>query len=315
MARLKLNKAEQRKLVIFFTSLAMATILWLAYALSNRYIYPVKLIIEWTGTAHARKFIPLQSTTLDAKMEGTGWQLLFSKVANENQRVKISLQSIHPSGYLELKPLISRLSKQLSANQKIIAIHPDTLFFNESALVTKRVPVKLLYQLGFEPYHGLSGHIKLNPAYVSVSGSAKAISELHVVETQILKKSDLNTDFTQSVLIKDYSAQKIQIYPEQIQVSAPVNIFSEKVLELPIQIRNNHEKLKLKLLPEKVKVTILVALNNYKYTKAEDFNAYVDIANEQLKNLNQLPIKFSRLPNFIKLIKTEPQTVDFIIYP
>ena len=76
---------------------------------------------------------------------------------------------------------------------------------------------------------------------------------------------------------------------------------------------NNKEYRTVKLLPEKVKITFMTALSNYSQVDRSSFDLSVDLDNWKLKGYSQLPIRINRFPAFSKLVKIEPQTIDFII--
>ncbi len=75
----KFNKGERRRITIFLSSLAAAVFLWLFYALSNKYTYPLTFAIQWTDIPQKQEYSALQADSVYAKIEGSGWQLIFSK--------------------------------------------------------------------------------------------------------------------------------------------------------------------------------------------------------------------------------------------
>lgn len=311
----KFSKGERRRITIFLSSLAAAVFLWLFYSLSNRYTYPLRFAIVWTDAPQNQQFSALQPDSVFTKVEGSGWQLIFDKIKTNTQKLNISQKNLQQNSFIELKSLLPQLNRQLASNQKIINIMPDTLFFEQADLVTKRVPVKLFHQIQFETAYGLAGPIVLSPAFVTLSGKAADLNQIQFIETEILRNNEVNTHFKQWLNLKNSLGKQIQVYPEQILVKVPVSSYTEKVMNLDIQIRNNSKQQKLKIFPGQVKITFSTALSNYPLVKPEDFEAFVDLELWQTKKISQLPIKFGRLPSFIKIIKIEPQNIDFIIYP
>lgn len=311
----KFNKGERRRIAIFLSSLAMASLLWLFYALSNRYVFPIKLLVVWTDAPTDLKLNTLFPDTLSAKVAGSGWQLIFSRTNPEIPQVKISLKLLNKNTSVDMKTRFSEIEKQLAADQKILDIQPASLSLIKTNIISKKVPVKLRYKFKFEPFYGISESIKLNPAFVIISGDEKNIRNVTSVETEILEKSAVNASFKQTLKLKAFADAKIQVYPNELNAEIPVSLYTEKALYLPIRVKNNEKKLNIQILPSKVKVTFSTALSNYAKMNPDSFEAYVDLNNWETKKLSQLPIKFGALPKFISLIKIEPQTVDFIIYP
>jgi YbbR domain-containing protein len=92
-----------------------------------------------------------------------------------------------------------------------------------------------------------------------------------------------------------------------------VDEYTEKVMDVPIVLLNNNEFRNVKLLPDKVKITFLTTLSNYSNIERGDFEVSADLNNWKSKGYVQLPLVVSKFPEFCKLVKIEPQNIDFII--
>ena len=62
----------------------------------------------------------------------------------------------------------------------------------------------------------------------------------------------------------------MSIYPKSVQVTVPVDEFTEKTLLIPVKLINNHNYDDVKIFPLKVKITVMVSLTRYAETD-EDF--------------------------------------------
>jgi hypothetical protein len=58
---------------------------------------------------------------------------------------------------------------------------------------------------------------------------------------------------------------------------------------------------------------LLIPLSKYQETDRSDFELFVDLNNWKENGYTQLPVRIMRIPEFSRLIKIEPQTLDFII--
>lgn len=314
MPLFKFSKTQKRKIAVFLSSLGLASLLWIFYALSSTYVYPGKLQIRWTEVPASIRIKNGQTDSLNTNINGSGWQLLWNKIKPQQQNVSLSLKNWKEYNYIPLKSQIGIINEQMPAGQKVVGLDRDTLFFKPSNSISKEVPVRFVYQLGFEPFYGLSEPIQITPASVSITGTIDELENIKYLTTEKLEKTGINTSFSQLVALKPFS-QSVQIEPQWVMVNVPVSGYTEKVIMLDVQVKNKPQDTRLKLLPAKVKLTINTSLSNYAKLSAADFEAYVDFNLWQTKNMQQLPIKFARIPNFIRILKTEPQTLDFIIEP
>jgi hypothetical protein len=286
---------------------------WLFFSLSNRYVYQVQTLVRFVNLPENRAFNPLQSDTLRLQVEGTGWQLLFSKLRINPQSVDIELKDLKKQNFIELSGQIQKINTQIGSTQKVVNVNPDTLYFDFSSSTVKKIPVVFKQKIQFKSQFGISDSVQLNPAFITITGPLKELSEVKYWETEPLYLNDLSQSLDMKISLKRPLKANITIYPNYVHVRLNIDEFTEKVLEIPVSIINNKEFRNVKLLPDKVKVTILSPLSNYPKTERKDFDLYVDLNNWKDDGYSQLPVRISRLPEFSKLVKIEPQTLDFII--
>ncbi|MBM3402208.1 MAG: YbbR-like domain-containing protein [Bacteroidetes bacterium] len=313
MPLIKFTKIERRRISLFFLCLLIAVGAWLFFALSNRYTYEVQTLARFVEIPAGRAFHSVQSDTIKLQVEGTGWQLLFSRLRINPQFVKVELKELQNQPFVELARQIQKINNQLISNQKVIDLQPDTLFFDFSSSSFKKIPVILKHDIQFEKQFGISDSIKISPQYVTVSGPVKELSQINYWETELLSLKKVSGSVNLMVNLKRPERASITLQTISVNLSIPVDEFTEKIIEMPVKLVNNHEFRNVKLLPDKVKITFLTALSNYHLTEKKDFEFNVDLDNWKKGRYTQLPVRVIRIPNFSKLVKIEPQTVDFLI--
>jgi len=310
MPFLTLNRLERKRLSVFLTSFLMAIFAWLFFALSNRYPYKLDVKVNYIDPPVHKAYHPLHDDTVTLSIEGSGWQLLFSRLRS-HEVLNVSLKELEYKSYIALSNQINELNHQIESGQKIIRLYPDTLFFDFSSRITKKVPVKLRYQLSFKKSFAISGPVKIYPDSVMITGAAEYIRKIKFWPTETLIYSDVNSSITTKVPLKA-PGNTLDIMTKQVKVDFPVDEFTEKVVEVPVTLINNKSK-EVMFLPEKVRVTVLTALSSYSTIEKDSFKANVDFNGWLKYKYAQLPVSFTKLPAYTKLIKVEPQVVDFVI--
>ncbi|MBC7694825.1 MAG: YbbR-like domain-containing protein [Burkholderiales bacterium] len=313
MPFLKLTKFEQHRLSLFFICLALSILGWLFFALSNPYRYAVNTVVRFYNAPANKAFHPLQSEYVKLVVEGTGWQLLFSKLRFTPQNIKVDLQELNKRNFISFKDQLDLVNKEFDSKQRIVSVLPDTLYFDFSSRKIKRVPVKLVYKISFKNQYGIYDQIKLVPEYVTLSGPEEDLKSITSWETDTVISNNVFETFSTTISLKAPMKPNVDIYPTLIQVKIPVDAFTEKEVEVPLQVKNNHRFDDVKLFPENVKVKLMVSLKNYPLIDKKAFDASVDLDNWKKNGYKQLPILLKNYPEFCKPIKIEPQFVDFII--
>ena len=146
-----------------------------------------------------------------------------------------------------------------------------------------------------------------------VSGPANVIDKITQWSTDLLKLSDIKTNVRTKITIAKVTDANVSIYPKVIQVAVPVEEFTEKTLEIPVQLSNNVHYYDVKTFPQKVKVTFMAPLSRYSEIDADYFDAVADLNLWTDHSYNSLPVKINRMPAYCKIVKVEPQNIDFIV--
>lgn len=313
MPLIKLSKLERRRLSVFISCLILAIGAWLFFALSNRYVYQVGTLVKYTALPQNKAFNPLQSDTVKLQVEGTGWELVFSKLRIRPQSVTVNLKDLNKRNYVTFSEQLFQINKQFETDQKVVFVQPDTLYFDFSTRSVKKVPVKVVHSIQFQPQFEISGKIKMNPEYVTVSGPFDDLLKVEVWETETLKAENVSQIISANVPLKRPLKANINIYPFMIDIKIPVDEFTEMSVDVPVKIVNNRSFRNVKLLPDKVKITFLSALSNSANINRDLFVATVDMANWSEMAIPQLPVKIGKYPDFCKIISVEPQALDYLI--
>lgn len=313
MPFIKFSPIERRRISIFFVCLTFAVGAWLFFALSNSYIYQVQTLVRFVNIPENKAFNSLQSDTIDLQVEGTGWQLLFSKLRIKPQSVDVNLGKLKKQSFIELSDQLSIINRQFQSSQKVIGIHPDTLYFDFSSRAVKKIPIRVNMDIRFQNHYSISDKIEISPSFVTISGPQNELDKLDYWYTDTLKLKNINSNITTSIILQNPLKANISIYPQVVDLKISVDEFTEKVLEVPVKLVNNDEFRDVRLLPNKVKITLLTALGNYKKIDRGNIEVTADLDKWKLKGYKQLPLVISKFPPYCKLVKIEPQSLDFII--
>lgn len=313
MPIIKLSPAERRRLTAFTTCIILAVIAWVFAVLSNPHNFTVPKVIVFKNAPQRRAFHSLQSDTINATVQGNGWQMLFSRINDDNNTVSVDLHTLEQRDYVVLGSQLRRINTTQPVNRQIIGFDPDTLYFDFSSRRVKKVPVELITSIDYKKQFAQSGDIALKPDYVTISGPAELISRITAWNTDTLQLDNVNEPVNKQVKMQSVKEVNMTVYPKVVQVKIPVDEFTEKTLEVPVKVINNRNYYNVKVLPQKVKVTFMTSLSDYPDMDDAFFEATVDLSLWEQKGYSTLPVKLKRIPPYCRIVKIEPAVVDFII--
>ncbi|MBC7914717.1 MAG: YbbR-like domain-containing protein, partial [Pyrinomonadaceae bacterium] len=276
MPIISLNKIERRKVSVFLSCLLLAVFIWLFFALANDYEYNINAKLNFTNPPLNKAYHLLQDDTVTLKVKGTGWSLVFSKLKMTSKKVDVSLKNLNSVNYIRVSSQLRDINLLFGSNQKVVSIHPDTLFFDFTKRITKRVPIKLLYKLSFKQAFGISGVVRIEPATVIVTGAAEDLKGINFWRTDSLTLSDVSSSVNARVSFQKGSKNNVDVYPKFVKVKFPVDEFTEKVFDIPIEISNNPGK-EVKIIPEKARITVLASLGSFAKIQRDSIKVSVDL--------------------------------------
>lgn len=313
MPLIKLTSIERRKLSIFFTCLLLAIAAWLFFALSKKYEYTVKSTVNFVNPPLNKAFNSLQSDTVTLTINGTGWQLLFTKLRLYPSAIKVNLKNLALRNYVTFSDQIKTINKLYSKEQQIISIQPDTLYFDFTERKVKKVPIQLISDLSFVKQYGQSDAIKIKPDYVTLTGPQKELDKIKIWFTDTLKINKIKGEISRNVGLQKPKETNISIYPKQAEIKIDVEEFTEKRLFIPIKVINNSNYYNVKVIPDKVMIVVMVPLSIYTKVNEQNFKATVDLNLWRKNKLTQLPVKIIKEVPFVRFRMVLPNQTDILI--
>lgn len=315
---------SKKKLYVFLLCLFCSASFWLFIKLSREaqasFEQPLVIVnvpndVVISQQSHAR----VQFT-----MQTTGVRLLASRYLLPGDTLFVDaaiLGRVTRSGelwhYIPGNQLRARLSGQLDGGRSLVNIWPDTVFVKLAFAAEKKVPVRLKADYTFEPRFEKYGAIVLSPDSITVRGPSQVVDTLEAIETELLVFKNLSQTIKQTVpLVNPAFSLGISLETQQVELTLPVEEFTEKSVELSLNVLCQHQSgasHTLRLFPNRVTVSFLVALKDYNRVDSSLFNAHVVCPAETPPESNRLEVIVETFPDFVTIQSIRPATVEFLI--
>ncbi len=312
--RQRINKRLYVVLLCFFIS----AIFWLLIALSHDYpttlIFPVQYV-NLPGKKVVMNDLPAK---IAVQLKASGFKIMLFGFKDEQDPVQVDVSSslrtslIHTDVLsLPTQSFLLDFSRKLGKEITITGFQPDSIVFNFSDLITKKVPVIPAYSATFEKQYDSTGVASVNPREIDVSGPPSIISELQSVSTESIKLENLKGTVKQKVkLIKN---KLLSYNVNEVELTLQVEKFTEGSVEIEIHPVNKTTGYSLKTFPDKVKVRYLVSLSAYNNVDPSMFDAVVDASEMEKKNQTKLKVQLMTSPSYVRITMIEPEKVDYIL--
>lgn len=203
-----------------------------------------------------------------------------------------------------------KILNQLNASTRLLSMKPDTLEYYYSTGISKRVPVKLRGTVGAGRQYYLSDTL-FRPDSVWVYAPESVLDTITAAYTQRVKLENISDTLRRQLSLVHQKG--VKFVPASIEMLLPVDIYTEKTVEVPLKGVNFPANKVLRAFPSKVQVTFQVGLSHFRQIGASDFRIYVSYEELLALGADKYTVKLKNRPKGVSHVRFNPEQVDFLI--
>jgi YbbR domain-containing protein len=302
-----------QKYLVFLSFLTLTVVFLLMSKLAQDYDTVLKMSPK-LKSSFSGIYSDAADNTLYIQIRAPGFFIL-SKKFSENSSFSIDVKDLPESNRTELKiatiNLKDKIRDDFDKSVQILSIEPDTIYFNISEHITKKVPVRGDFNLSFKNEFRQYAPTQFFPDSVTISGSREHVAKVKSIA--LSSKKYRYIDKTVEDISNISAGQDVYVNPSKIRYKIPVERCTEGTASVVVRAVNVPEGNKLVLLPSKVNIKYLVPLKDYSSVSADDFFAKVDFADTKTSLNRHIKVKIVRHPASVFDVKVEPAFVEFLI--
>lgn len=297
----------------------LSFIFWFIRSLNEIYQSEITYPVKYTQLPPDKILVGDLPGELRLRVEASGMTILARKLHLNVKALKFNIESfsLEESGnnsfYILTKQVREFVMDDLE-NMKILGISPDTLFFNFTSVVTKKIEVRPFIRSRdnlLAKQYALNGKISTSPDSIIATGPLTILDTLKYIITEPIEVANLTDS-----LIKTYNLEKsdqIEFNKRKIKVIIPVDKFTETIINSEIETRNVPDTLDLKTFPSSVRIIYRVTLSNYDKARSDILRPYVDFSDIDKTISSKLKVWLTDTPDYIYGIKIVPGSVEYLI--
>jgi len=307
--QLSRSKKDRGTLII---SICIALIFWFLVKLSNEYSSPKDVYINYI-LPEDKVFQEMPPRIIVAELQGVGWELMREFFTAKDPVITIDLVESSLS-YINSNQLRSKVANAIGNNDvDIVKLNFEDINLALEDKVSKTVPVLLQDSITVAPEHYLRDSILISPDSVLLEGPESVVTELEQWETNTLILTNLSSTTERLLALQEPTNLQLVISPRVVEVTVPVEEFTDKSLFVPIIVKNPPAD-SIKIFPSKIRLDVTVGLSDYNAIEEEDFQVEVDFQDVPLnaKN-NTVPIQIAKQPTAARSVQFSPKSVEFFI--
>lgn len=304
---------KSREFFIFLFFFLVAGGFWLLQTLNNDYEAEFAIPVRLKGVPNNVVITSEPASELRIKVKDKGTVLLNYMLGKSFYPITLDYAD-YTGVDNEVKIYAPQFEKkvqgQLNVSTRLLSMKPDTLEYIYSTGASKLVPVKLQGTVSAGRQYYLSDTI-FRPDSVLVYAPKGVLDTITTAYTQRVKLEDISDTLKQQTPLSNQKG--VKFVPASIEMILPVDVYTEKTVEVPLRGVNFPADKVLRAFPSKVQITFQVGLSRFRQINANDFHLHVSY--EELLRLgsDKYKVKLKNVPKGVSQVRFNPEQVDFLI--
>lgn len=301
--------------LIFLFFLLLAFSFWVLQALRKDYTYsyeipvvyenmPPEIIVTGDLPGHIQATLSAKGSTLFDYSYGKGFDTIVIDISKAKKGEKAYSIS---SDYLK-----SAVKKQLVKEAILSGLLPDNILIYYALEESKQIPVHADIHVLPASQRMMSGKIDITPDKVTVYASKSVLDTLSSISTIFSEVKNAQDTIYKKVFLKKIPG--VKFIPDKVDVMIPVEEFTEKTLEIPVQGINVPNNLTMRTFPSKVNVSFFVVLSKFNDVRDSDFQATIDYSEFKKEDSDgKLKVNLSKVPSVVDNVRLNTSEVDVLM--
>lgn len=312
----KTQLKKNRKTQVFLVFLVLSTILWAISKLSKEYTHTVKVKTNFINFTNDKELQNKPKDYLELVLKTSGFNLIGYSFLNKQINIDLSkLQKKKNRYYYYLTNTnISSLQSQLTNEEIILHVYPDTLFFDFGKLKSKNIAVNSKLKMNFKTGYDVVGKIDIKPKTIKISGTEQQINNIESINTKLFELNNIVDNFEYKIALdipKEY--YKIHFSAKEVTIKGVVEKFTESSLDIPFKVVNVPKGYHVETFIDKVEVRFKISLENYDKIQLSNFKIICDFNDVKDSKSTFLIPQIIRKPNLVSNVKLSQKKIEFLI--
>ena len=298
----------------FFLFLCLASAFWFMHTIGTRRALEVSFSLVYVGIPAdilITDELP-QSVTFSIKNEGQKLMSYYLNASPDTLTIDLS-NRFKESGQIiyDMQVLKSDIQRRLPESSHIEDLTPGFITLNYVKLSSKQLPIRLLHSIPLGAQYVLLDSIVIKPSVVTVYAPQSLLDTISCVWVKPFEVSPLSKTsiFNKSLVPLEFGHTNVT----DVEITVPVELSTEKTLEIPIQSVNFPTSILLRTFPAFVRATFLVGVSRFNSITKNDFKAEIFYEDLEKANQHKVKVHLSTDNTDVLNLRYTPTEVEFLL--
>ncbi len=303
---------------LFF--LLLSVFLWFLIKLSKEgYDAVIEFPVEYENLPSNSSFREMPPDKIRVNLRASGFDILKYQLQGfRSLKINVSrldrVDATAERSYWLTNNNLDFIESQLNPDVEVRSITPDTVYFEFSKVITKKIPVDLRLNKNYSRLISIYKEPSLFPDSVTVNGPEKELAELNHIPTEVLELRAEEESLSTRVPLILPDNPDLKFSHSSTEVRVRFTQMTQGSFEVPIEVLQLPEKYDIKIFPETVTLNYHVAVKDYNKVTPPDFRVYANYEDIKEKpEARYLNLAIESYPAFVNYVNFEPKRVEFIL--
>ncbi|MEO9893058.1 YbbR-like domain-containing protein [Aurantibacter sp.] len=309
------NRINKRKAKVFVLFVLASGLIWFLSTLSETYSAKATFKIDYINSNKSLKLKKAFTDRVAVKLKTGGFKFLGFNL--QKKAIQLDLAGVQKSNdtyFLAPSDYRAQIEKQLPNSMVLVEMATDTLFFDFLEMTTKEIPIARNIKVGLAHNHMLEGEITIEPSEIKIFGPKDEIDSIEVIHVVDNSLNELAANFNKKVaLFKSQELVNTSYSVDVVQVTGKVSKFSERLIDVPIEVINLPEDKLIRTFPDIVSVLCKAKILELKELKVADFKVVADYSKLSSNRSNEMELQLVKKPKEIFSATLMETKVEYIL--
>jgi YbbR domain-containing protein len=310
------NLLKKRKLIVFAVFVLIAALLWFFNALDKTYESSVNKSVRFKNLPEQKALRNNLVKELEIGIKGYGYHLLQLKLQKDRIPIVIDLNNYNINQldskpdvyYIVANQLINNVQQRFNSQITCVSIKPDTIYFNYSNIISKKIPVYTNIDYSIDSKYMLTSNLCVEPDSVVISGPQDIVENTDMVETKFRDIGVISGNVNENIKLN--VNEHLQYSTSSVKISISSEKFSEKLVNTSIKIINVPDSVLITTIPKTVDLIFRVPISKYSEVNNGNFEVNGDFSSAKD---GMIKLNIVSAPEDVSDLRMNPSEVRFIV--
>ena len=303
---------RNQKLRSFLLFLLMAASIWFLTKFSKPLVAEFRLNLEYTNFPQQTLVSTDAPKVLNVTVNANGFKLLTEFFSDKSLVIDLSAGRLLEDDKIQFSQdqLLAFCYRKMPA-AGVISLDTKELIVPIDRMAAKEIEVLFQGEVSLSQGFKMIGPPKIEPNKITVYGPSQMIDTISSIRTIYTRLEGLRNNVNKAIALESLFSNELSRSQDSIFWSAQILEYTQKQIELPVELINVPRGKKLQIFPEMMTLSVEIPVNEYALYDKSNFRLICDYTERISEDSFMIP-RLSQLPQGVFKPELSHKKVDYV---